>query len=546
MLTRFATDLISALVNAVGRSTLVVRRRRYLLTSSVLALAGTAAGCVQSPAEFDGALGVWEGKSQCGGSWDVQDVESYNGTLGVSQAFVARQQRHVGYHVGPGCSGTLISNDLFLSAGHCGYQAGDVVRFNYQDAPNGTPRATTDFTVTAVVEQVADGTWDYAIVRLAGEPGRTFGFAKIAPTDPPAGTLMTIIGHPNRVPKVVHAGQLLDYSSSIGANWFRHQVDTVGGSSGSGVLNTAGQLVGVHTNAGCRTTAPIEGNSAIRMSRLVEQSTTLRNLVRGSMLISDSNTGLAINALGGAHHGGAVVLHSGCVASNPDCTWTYRDGMLLSDRDQRLAINAWGGAAHGKELKLHDGCTSTNPDCTWTLKNGVFYSDSNPALAINAWDGAHHLGPVKLHSGCTAGNPDCTWTYKNVLARSETDMRFAANAFGGAAFGTALKLHDACASDNADCTFTITKGRILSDRNTSLAANAFGGAASGTSIALHNACLATNTDCTFTFKKGMVLSDTNSSLAVNAFGGAAFGTNLKLNNACTQANGDCRFQLTGR
>lgn len=117
-----------------------------------------------------------------------------------------------------------------------------------------------------------------------------------AASDAPAGSLATIIGHPSRVPKVVHAGPVLDSSSNVGANWFRHQVDTVGGSSGSGVLNTAGQLIGVHTNAGCRTILPLEGNSAMRMSRLVQQPATLRGLVRGSMLVSDRNAGLAINA----------------------------------------------------------------------------------------------------------------------------------------------------------------------------------------------------------------------------------------------------------
>ena len=42
-------------------------------------------------------------------------------------------------------------------------------------------------------------------------------------------------------------------ASGIGDNWFRHQADSLGGSSGSGVIGADGLLVGVHTNAGCQT-----------------------------------------------------------------------------------------------------------------------------------------------------------------------------------------------------------------------------------------------------------------------------------------------------
>jgi hypothetical protein len=505
-----------------------------------------AGACASSDEEAAESVAFLESiESQCGPGWDVQDVETYDGTLGVSGDFVARQERHVGYHVRPGCTGTLISKDLFISAGHCGYVVGDVVRFNFQDAPDGTARPTTDVTVAAVVEQENNGTWDYAIVRLNGDPGFQFGHASIAASDAPVGATVAIIQHPGGVPKVVHAGPLVDYASTVGANWFRHRVDTIGGSSGSGVLNTAGQLVGIHTNAGCNTGAPIEGNSAIRMSRLVQHSATLQGLVRGSMIVSDTNAGLAMNAVGGAVHGAFVQLHSGCTSSNPDCTWTYRDGMLLSDRDQTLAINAWGGATQGTALRLHNGCTPSNPDCTWTFKNGAFYSDSNPALAINASGGAQHGTQLRLFQGCPTSNSDCTWTYRNVMARSTRNDQLGMNAFGGAVFGAELRLHETCTRENPDCTFTIKKGQFISDRNTSLAVNAFGGTAHGTQLKLHNACSPGNPDCTWTLRKGMVLSDTNPALAVNAWGGAASAAPLRLHNACAVSNPDCTFVVSG-
>lgn len=232
--------------------------------------------------------------SQCGGTWDTQDVERYDGTLGVSQAFVARHERHVGHHLTVGCSGTLISDDLFLSAGHCNYAVGHVVRFDFQNDADGNARTPRNFTVTAVVEQQHDGTWDYAIVRLGGSPGREYGHANIAAVDPPANSRMTIIQHPNWQPKQIHTGPLVDYSSNIGANWFRHQVDTLGGSSGSGVLNDAGELIGVHTNAGCAQSGALQGNSAMRMSQLVPHSPTLRALSRSKILWGSDQSGISL------------------------------------------------------------------------------------------------------------------------------------------------------------------------------------------------------------------------------------------------------------
>jgi hypothetical protein len=262
------------------------------LCAALLVWSCVLAGCAEE-VEYE-ALGAElsqdaSGESQCGPSWDVQDVERYDGALGVSRAFVIKHERRVGYHVRPGCSGTLISDDLFLSAGHCAYVMNDTVRFDYQVDGNGVFRAPRDFRVTQVVEQEWNSSFDYAIVRLAGKPGREYGHAAIAAVDPPGGSMLAIIQHPAGDPKKIHAGPLLDYSSAVGANWFRHQVDTVGGSSGSGVLNLHGELVGVHTNAGCVTTLPVNGNSAMRMSRLVPHSPTLQSLVRQRILWQETS-----------------------------------------------------------------------------------------------------------------------------------------------------------------------------------------------------------------------------------------------------------------
>lgn len=338
-------------------------------------------------------------ESQCGPAWDVQNVESYDGTLGVSQTVVARHQLHVGYHVGH-CTGTLISDDLFLSAGHCGYSVGDTVRFNYQNAPDGTPRPTQDYSVAAIVEQEYTATLDYAIVRLNGLPGREFGHATIAATDPPVGSLLTIIQHPGGNPKGIHAGPVLDYP---GGNWLRHQVDTTGGSSGSGVLNTAGQLVAVHTNAGCAQNPPIEGNSAIRMSQLVANSPTLQALTQSKIVWKDTNGKISIWNVDGAGNYLSNIDHG------PYAGWTpvnYANNRILWNHTTGQ-ISLWRVDSVGNFL----GTIDHGPFAGWTAvnyaSNRILWRHTSGQISIwNVDDNGAFLG-------YTDHGPFADWTALN-------------------------------------------------------------------------------------------------------------------------------------
>src|SRR5512145_1979055 len=90
-------------------------------------------GCSEQEDTAD--VGLSRQASKCGGTWNLQHVESYDGTLGVSESFVDLHERPVGLHLQsnmPNCTGTLISRNLFLSAGHCSYAVNETVRFNYQ------------------------------------------------------------------------------------------------------------------------------------------------------------------------------------------------------------------------------------------------------------------------------------------------------------------------------------------------------------------------------------------------------------------------------
>jgi V8-like Glu-specific endopeptidase len=272
-----------------------------------------------SKLEFDaGDAGAYSAllESICGATDDSQPVEQYNGTLGVTTAFVTAHQSPVGQlqwnnnlatlYTNPGnvsgvrwCTGTLISNDLFLSAGHCFDQSGGNwirpadnttgatispaeiatnmhVNFNYQVDPTGVLRVEQSYPILSLVEYRLGGL-DFSIVRLGGNPGAIWGITQVATTDAATGDMLCIIGHPAGWPKRIEAGPCLNVA---GTTITYDDIDTLGGNSGSGVLRASdGRIVGVHTNGGCGANSPgIGSNSGVRITSILAQSPTLQAL----------------------------------------------------------------------------------------------------------------------------------------------------------------------------------------------------------------------------------------------------------------------------
>ncbi|MGH7930377.1 MAG: trypsin-like serine peptidase, partial [Candidatus Binatia bacterium] len=253
-------------------------------------------------------------ESQCGVADDSQDVESYDGALGVTEAFVNARQVPVGQlqwnnnlaaiYTNPGnvsgarwCTGVLIGNNLFLTAGHCldsnppEWQVPRVngtndsirpneiatnmhVNLNYQRDPAGNLRPVQQFAVTGLTEHRLGG-FDYAVLELAGNPQSTFGTGLMSRQDANLNDMVCIIGHPRGSPKRVEAGSVTGLS---GSQIRYNDIDTLGGNSGSPIwASPAGQIVGVHTNGGCTTTGGF--NFGVRISSLLATSPTLRALL---------------------------------------------------------------------------------------------------------------------------------------------------------------------------------------------------------------------------------------------------------------------------
>ena len=257
-------------------------------------------------------------ESICGVADDSQPVEQYDGTLGVTPAFVAAHQSAAcqvqwnanlaSIYTNPGNvsgvrwgSGTMIAANLFLTCGHLFDQTGggwnrprqngttniitpqEIARnmrlnFNYQVDPAGNLRPEQSFVILELIEYRLGGL-DMAICRIDGNPGATFGQTLVSATDAAVPEMICIIGHPAGQPKRTEAGP----ATAINGNLIRYNdIDTLGGNSGSGILRASdGRLVGIHTNGGCTAASPGDGgtNFGQRIAAVIAVSPTLQALM---------------------------------------------------------------------------------------------------------------------------------------------------------------------------------------------------------------------------------------------------------------------------
>lgn len=222
-------------------------------------------------------------ESICGTN-QLQHVSEYDGSRGQPVEFVSKYEQAVAalaYGTAPNtskyCSGIMISEDLFLTAAHC--IDTDILNefavFNYQKSRGTADLAEQEhFRILAVVEKGLNSL-DFAILQIDGKPGLKYGFTKINIAAVQNGNVLTIIQHPSGKPKMVDVGtKLIDDDE-----YFRYgDLDTEPGSSGSGVIDQNGFVVGVHTNGGCYNAGG--SNAGVLMTKIVAASPTIQALTK--------------------------------------------------------------------------------------------------------------------------------------------------------------------------------------------------------------------------------------------------------------------------
>jgi hypothetical protein len=174
--------------------------------------------------------------AQCGPTLDFTPINSYQGELAI-----VNDREDAVVMLDGACTGTLVAaaaGPVVLTAGHCAaVDVRTLVVFNFEDAPDGDPLVTEG---TVIESSTAP---DYALVALDTLPAVTPTRLAAQPTD-----RLAIIQHPRGHPKVVAEGSFFDSCDGV---VYYLDVDTLVGSSGAGVLNENGNLIGVHTDGDC-------------------------------------------------------------------------------------------------------------------------------------------------------------------------------------------------------------------------------------------------------------------------------------------------------
>lgn len=230
---------------------------------------GTAEGSLTNPDVFLHTSPyiepTYETRVRCGGAFDWQHAacplspiaDSVRSRVAAATGIIVEAH---GDHLTT-CSGTLIAADLFLTARHClpdpsrADQLSASVSFDYATACDGTRPAGHVTRFFKVTEDVASGSppvgsspppaTDWVVVRLDAAPGAlpaplTLREAALMPDE----TIFTM-HHPNGAVKKTQAG-IFSGGSIAG-------FDFAGGSSGSALFDSAGQLVGgpLSRGSGC-------------------------------------------------------------------------------------------------------------------------------------------------------------------------------------------------------------------------------------------------------------------------------------------------------
>jgi len=146
------------------------------------------------------------------------------------------------------CSGSLVGQNLILTAGHCiNENSCSSTRFVFDFAifsEGVLPKSTIKnkiYSCKKIVSHSYTKTLDYALVELDRNVTDRAPLS-ISRNPTKVNENMTVIGHPSGLPTKVSGGANV---RSVLADYYTANLDTYGGNSGSAVINKNGQVTGV-------------------------------------------------------------------------------------------------------------------------------------------------------------------------------------------------------------------------------------------------------------------------------------------------------------
>ena len=169
-----------------------------------------------------------------------------------------------------GCTVTMISDSCGITAGHCERVLVNA-EFNTPISVDGKPQPSKAEDIYQVdtdsIVAVANGPGDdWAVLNfkpnsITGKlPGEVQGHYTVSFEAPQKGALLEITGYgrdsadlDRNFAQQTHSGKLKKMGGLFyGPTMFSHTVDTMGGNSGSTVIDSAsGTVMGIHTHGGC-------------------------------------------------------------------------------------------------------------------------------------------------------------------------------------------------------------------------------------------------------------------------------------------------------
>ena len=184
---------------------------------------------------------------------DPRDVQVRAGTL-AEGLNLCSGERFGDQLRGASCSGTLIDDDLILTAGHCITNRSCPRRafvfdwYYEREGQLANINADDIYLCDEIVARIQHPTSsDYALVKLDRPVGPNRVPAEVRRIDEPlaVGTPVTMIGYPSGVPAKIDSGGQVVEPGGARMTVFQATVDAFGGNSGSGVFDAAGRVVGV-------------------------------------------------------------------------------------------------------------------------------------------------------------------------------------------------------------------------------------------------------------------------------------------------------------